>query len=171
MLQKTSSLTQLNRTLSAFLAGFKLQRRQAAEANWLTRFKAKQMQISVEGGEGAILLFLFPVQLCVCVWLGKQKSWLACHSVSQSIRASCSQSKAKKRNEIEINAWPAALGRIQSPPPPTPAGQQQTPADPAQTRADQPRAAQAGSCNSLLIFMAHFAILRLSFTKLVRLQL
>lgn len=50
--------------------------------------------------------------LCVCMCVcaaGQTKvlAGLACTSVSQSF----SQSKAKKRNKIEINAWPAALGR------------------------------------------------------------
>lgn len=113
--------------------------------------------------------------MCVCVRLGKQKSWLvwpARQSVRQSVSHSVSQSKAKKRNEMEINAWPAALGRspdhsscplhiprFAAPPPPSPwlAPSPLSPCTSCQCR--------------LLMFMAHFAILRLSFTKLVRLQL
>lgn len=107
-MQKTSTLTQLNRTLSAFLAGFKLQRRQAAEANWLTRFKAKQMQISLWGqrGGGDIVVLVSCVYVCVCVfgWANKSLGWPVTHSlrqsVSQSVRHAVSQ-KPKSATKLK----------------------------------------------------------------------
>lgn len=104
--------------------------------------------------------------VCVCGWANKSLGWSGLH-VSQSV----SQSKAKKRNEMEINAWPAALGRSpdHSSCPPSHPSVCSTPPHPLGLHLPP---SPCTSCQySLLMFMAHFAILRLSFTKLVRLQL
>lgn len=152
MLQKTSSLTQLNRTLSAFLAGFKLQRRQAAEANWLTRFKAKQMQISLwREEEGAILLFLFPVRLCVCVcgWANKSLGWPVTQSVSQSVRHAVSQ---KPKSATKLKSMHGQLHLAASSPLlplPLLARPQQIQHRPEPTSPEQPRQAAATACSYL----------------------
>lgn len=154
MLQKTSSLTQLNRTLSAFLAGFKLQRRQAAEANWLTRFKAKQMQISVVGGEGAILLFLFPVRcvcVCVCGWANKSLGWPVTQSVSQSVRHAVSQKpkSATKLKSMHGQLHLAASSPLLPLPQLASSRPQQIQHRPEPTSPEQPRQAAATACSYL----------------------
>lgn len=105
--------------------------------------------------------------LCMYVWLGKQKSWLVwparqsvSHSVSQKPK---SATKLKSMHgQLHLADPQTALPTPHSPrfaPPPLPLGLHLP-------------LCNIGSCHcSLLMFMAHFAILRLSFTKLVRLQL
>lgn len=106
-----------------------------------------------------LLLFLFPLYVCVCVcgWANKSLGWSGLH-VSQSVIQSVKSQKAQRNwNQCMASCtWPIPRPLFL---PPIPLSLHLP-------------LCTIGSCHcSLLMFMAHFAILRLSFTKLVRLQL